>query len=219
MAVSYKVKTILHLKYYKIYNILTIERNNMFVQIDTKQDNALMAWGPYPFTGCTHECEDIDYDDYCNNPNKYIYNKETMSISINPDYQNILLQEEKNKKLEENDQKRDERLASGVEYKDIMWDCDTDQKANLLGVAQFMNEGDSIRWYGMDNESAVLTKADMMELGALIVSLTNAVWTQNANIKYQIEQAQNIAEVQKIYVDYNNLPSVLGILTGDENNG
>lgn len=187
----------------------------MFVQIDTNNDNRLMAWGGYAFAGSTHEFKEVDYDDYLANPEKYVYNPEDMSMDINPEYNQVLLQQEKEKKIAENDTKRDIRLASGVEYKDIMWDCDTDQKANLLGVAQFMEDGDSIRWYGMDNKSAVLTKAEMMELGQLIVVLTNAVWTQNANIKYQIAAAQNVAEVQKIFVDYDNLPDVISILKGE----
>lgn len=187
----------------------------MFVQIDTSDNNRLVAWGPYAFVGSTHEFKEVDYDDYNNNPDKYVYIAEDIAMDINPDYNQVLLQQEKDKKTLENDQKRDARLASGVEYKDIMWDCDTDQKANLLGVAQFMEDGDSIHWYGMDNKSAVLTKAEMMELGQLIVVLTNAVWTQNANIKYQIEAAQNAAEVQKIFVDYDNLPDVMSILKGE----
>lgn len=187
----------------------------MFVQIDTSDNNRLVAWGPYAFVGSTHEFKEVDYDDYNNNPDKYVYIAEDIAMDINPDYSQVLLQQEKDKKTLENDQKRDARLASGVEYKDIMWDCDTDQKANLLGVAQFMKDGDSIHWYGMDNKSALLTKAEMMELGQLIVVLTNAVWTQNANIKYQIEAAQNVAEVQKIFVDYDNLPDVMSILKGE----
>lgn len=187
----------------------------MFVQIDTSDNNRLVAWGPYAFVGSTHEFKEVDYDDYNNNLDKYVYIAEDIAMDINPDYNQVLLQQEKDKKIAENDTKRDERLASGVEYKDIMWDCDTDQKANLLGVAQFMKEGDSIQWYGMDNKSAVLTKAEMMELGQLIVVLTNAVWAQNANIKYQIEAAQNVAEVQKIFVDYDNLPDVMSILKGE----
>lgn len=187
----------------------------MFVQIDTSDNNRLVAWGPYAFVGSTHEFKEVDYDDYNNNPDKYVYIAEDIAMDINPEYNKVLLQQEKEKKIAENDTKRDERLASGVEYKDIMWDCDTDQKANLLGVAQFMKEGDSIQWYGMNNKSAILTKAEMVELGQIIVVLTNAIWTQNANIKYQIEQAQNVGEVQKIFVDYTNLPQVTGIILGD----
>lgn len=191
----------------------------MFVQIDPEQDNAIVAWGGYQFPGSNKEFPSIDYMDYDTNPDKYVYDSTTMEITINPNYNDILLQQEKAAKTEENDKARDARLAGGVEYKGIMWDCDTDQKANLLGVAQFMGEGDSIRWYGMDNQSAILTKAEMMELGALIVNLTNGVWTQNANIKYQIESAQNVSEVQKIYIDYDNLPQVLGIIPGGGEEG
>ena len=64
----------------------------MFVQIEK---NKVIAWAAYPFDGCTHEVE-VDYDDYTNNPDKYIYDKVKQEIVLNPDYEDI-----KRKKEEE----------------------------------------------------------------------------------------------------------------------
>lgn len=174
----------------------------MFVQID--KDNNLVAWGGYPFEGSTHQV-DVDYDDYINNPDKYIYIKDTQEIILNPEWATIALKQEKGIKIEENDTKRDERLASGVSFKNYVFDCDTDQKANLMGASQFMAEGETITWFAMDNEPVKLTKDEMIELGKLIMDTTTKVWTENANIKYQIAEAKNIAEVKKIFIDYSKI--------------
>lgn len=182
----------------------------MYIQVD---NNQLVGWSDYPFKGYTKEV-DVDYTDYCENKNKYIYDPSTQEIIVNPDYNSVLLEQEKQLKITENDTKRDKRLASGVEYKGVMFDCDTDQKANLLGVSQFMGEEDKITWFGMDNQSLLMGKEDMLALGQIIVTLTNALWNYNANIKYQIEQAKNVAEVQKIFIDYDNLPEATGFVAG-----
>ena len=62
----------------------------MFVQIEK---NKVIAWAAYPFDGCTHEVE-VDYDDYTNNPDKYIYDKVKQEIVLNPDYEEITRKKE-----------------------------------------------------------------------------------------------------------------------------
>lgn len=62
----------------------------MFVQIEK---NKVIAWAAYPFDGCTHEVE-VDYNDYNNNPDKYIYDKSKQEIVINPNYEDILKKKE-----------------------------------------------------------------------------------------------------------------------------
>lgn len=62
----------------------------MFVQIEK---NKVIAWAAYPFDGCTHEV-DVDYDDYTNNPDKYIYDKAKKEIVLNPDYEEIIRKKE-----------------------------------------------------------------------------------------------------------------------------
>lgn len=64
----------------------------MFVQIEK---NKITAWSEHPFDGCTHEVE-VSYNDYTNNPDKYIYDKTKQEIILNPDYEEI-----KRKKEEE----------------------------------------------------------------------------------------------------------------------
>lgn len=179
----------------------------------TIQDDKITAYAGYKIKGATKEVN-VDYNDYVANPDKYIYNPEIQDVIVNPDYNNILLEKEKQSKILENDTKRDKRLAGGVEYKGVMFDCDTDQKANLLGVSQFMSDEDKITWFGMDNQSLLMSKSDMLELGQIIVTLTNELWNYNANIKYQIDQAKNVAEVQKIFIDYDNLPEATGFVVG-----
>ena len=62
----------------------------MFVQIEK---NKVIAWAAYPFDGCTHEV-DVDYDDYTNNPDKYIYDKAKKEIILNPYYEDIVRKKE-----------------------------------------------------------------------------------------------------------------------------
>lgn len=62
----------------------------MFIQINK---NKIMAWAEQPFDGCTHDV-DIDYNDYTNNPDKYIYDKDKQEIVLNPEYENILAERE-----------------------------------------------------------------------------------------------------------------------------
>lgn len=62
----------------------------MFIQV---HKNKIVSWAPLPFEGCTHEVE-IDYNDYTQNPNKYIFDKNTQEIILNPEYENIQKEEE-----------------------------------------------------------------------------------------------------------------------------
>lgn len=54
----------------------------MFVQIE---ENRLLAWSAEPFEGYTGEIVDMDYAEYTNNPNKYIFDGE--GFTLNPDYE------------------------------------------------------------------------------------------------------------------------------------
>ena len=62
----------------------------MYIQVDK---NSVVAWSDKPFEGVTHEV-DIDYDDYTNNPDKYIHDKDKQEIVLNPEYENILAERE-----------------------------------------------------------------------------------------------------------------------------
>lgn len=113
-----------------------------------------------------------------------------------------LLQQAKDKKVAENDIRRDEALNAGVTYRDILFDSDTDQKVNLLAIISTMSDEDEITWFGKDNQPLLCNKQDLINIGGLITVLHNHCWTLNASIKGAISEAQTIEEVEAIEIDY-----------------
>lgn len=108
----------------------------------------------------------------------------------------------KQSKIRENDIKRDTALLGGVEYQGVLFDSDTDQKINLLATVSRMSDTDTITWFGMDNQGLLCTKVDLLAIGQLITELHSFCWQNNAYIKEQIEQAETIAEVNAIEINY-----------------
>ena len=131
---------------------------------------------------------------------KYIY--ENGKIVINPEYSAIELQNKKEEIVEKNDRLRDEKLLEGVEYNNVLFDSDTDQKANLLATYQMMSDEDTITWYGKDNNALLCTKQDLVAIGKLIVQLHSYCWNMNAYVKEQIENATTLEELSNIVVVY-----------------
>lgn len=134
------------------------------------------------------------------NLEKYMYSNG--KIVENPEYPTIYLNEQKEKKIEENDTIRDEALIAGVIYKDVLFDSDTDQKANLMAMYQSMSDTDTIVWYGKDNQALECTKEDIANIGGLIAKLHTFVWNKNADIKEKIANAKDLDELAKIEIDY-----------------
>ena len=141
-----------------------------------------------------------EFDDYTPNNVKYLFDGE--KIILNPEYENIKLNQLKQKRIDENDLKRDNKLNSGVVYKNILFDSDTDQKINLLAVISTMDEGDTIGWFSMNNQVLLCTKEDLINIGELITELHSDCWTQNAKIKAEINLATTIEEVNRIVIEY-----------------
>lgn len=113
------------------------------------------------------------------------------------------VEQAKEAKIQENDSARDEALLQGVMYKDVLFDSDTDQKVNLSAQIGFMDDEETVNWYGMDSISYVTcTKEDLLNIGGLIKALTSFVWTHNSEIKAEINEAETIEEVEAIVIDY-----------------
>ena len=108
----------------------------------------------------------------------------------------------KHNKIAENDEIRDTALLSGVTYQNVLFDSDTDQKVNLLATVNMMSDTDTITWYGMDNQGLLCTKSDLMAIGGLITELHSYCWNMNAYIKEQINNAQTMAELDRIEISY-----------------
>ena len=113
------------------------------------------------------------------------------------------LENAKNIKIFENDDIRNATLNQGVTYQDILFDSDTDQKINLLATVSMMSDTDTIEWFGMNNDSLICTKQDLINIGGLITELHSFVWNKNAEIKTEINEAETIEEVESIKIDYN----------------
>lgn len=112
------------------------------------------------------------------------------------------LQSAKDAKVTENNSIRDEALNQGVTYKDILFDSDTDQKVNLLATVSMIDDTDTIEWFGMNNDSLICTKQDLLNIGGLITQLHSFCWNKNAEIKEEINNAKTIEEVEGVVIDY-----------------
>ena len=136
-----------------------------------------------------------------NNIEQYIYSDG--EIVINPEWDNIQLNKAKDEKIKLNDELRDRALLQGVEYQNVLFDSDTDQKVNLLATVGMMSDSDTIVWYGMDNQGLLCNKQDLSNIGLLITELHSFCWGNNAYIKEQIANAQTIEELETIEINYN----------------
>ena len=162
-------------------------------------DNEINGKGQCPCTADNLECIEISEEVY-NNLEQYIWNG--TEIVLNPNYDNILLEQAKADKIALNDSLRDTALLSGVEYQNVLFDSDTDQKVNLLATVNMMSDTDTITWFGMDNQGLLCTKTDLMAIGGLITELHSYCWGMNAYIKEQISEAQTMAELDRIEISY-----------------
>lgn len=113
-----------------------------------------------------------------------------------------LLKQAKEQKILENDTARDIALNQGVNYKGILFDSDTDQKANIIAMVFGMDEEQTVTWFGMDNQALECTKEDLENIGGLIIQLHSFCWTKNAMTKDLINNASTVEEVEAIVIDY-----------------
>lgn len=137
---------------------------------------------------------------------------------IDLSYEQRMLDETKKNKLSENIKKRDERLNAGIIYQNILFDSDTDQKVNLLAMADMMTESDTIIWLGKENHPLNCTKQDLLNIGNLIIQLTSAIWGGGGlNQQYinAINNCSTVEEVNNIVIDYDNIPNPLLLLNNN----
>jgi len=116
--------------------------------------------------------------------------------------ENLELIKAKENKIQVNDKLRDEAINGGVTYKNILFDSDTDQKVNLLAMVSAMSDEDTITWFGKDNQPLDCTKEDLLNIGGLITQLHSFCWNKNAQIKYLIDVAETLEELEEINIDY-----------------
>lgn len=145
----------------------------------------------------TNRAYHIEYKETANNVAEKIVYDETQEQADARDLENA-----KQQKINENDIARDTALNQGVTYQNILFDSDTDQKANLTGAILQMNDTDTVEWFGMNNDSLVCTKQDLLNIGGLITELHSFCWNKNAEIKEAIKNAETIEEVEAVDINY-----------------
>jgi len=148
--------------------------------------------------------EDFNGNKYALLSSEILKDCEITDISQTSDYLAQQLEQAKQSKLVENQQKRDERIAKGIVYKDVLFDADTDQKVNLIFKSSQMSDTETINWYGQDGFSKIsCTKQEIFELGGIIGTLLSKIW-ENLNPEYisKINNAKTIDELDAINIDY-----------------
>ncbi len=110
----------------------------------------------------------------------------------------------KTTKLEINKTEREKKLSSGVLYKGILFDSDTDQKINLSSTYNSMNQEEQKKWFGMDGTSSIpCTKEDLKNIEALIKELTAYVWEEkNPYYINLITNCDSITELENLDITY-----------------
>lgn len=145
------------------------------------------------------------YDNVLPLPDDYVEGKyiiKNNELVLNPNWDEINLEQVKTEKIVENDKKRDKKLNGGVIYKNVLFDSDTDQKVNLLATVGIIDDEQTIVWYGMDNQPLECTKEDLINIGGLITSLHSFCWNKNAEIKMEIASCLTVDEVEAININY-----------------
>ena len=140
-------------------------------------------------------------------PNDYEVGKYIVQdgeLVLNPDYDAEQLEKTRQEKYKENETIRDAFLVSGVTYKDILWDSDLEQKLNISVQVSTMSDEDTVVWVAMDGVTALeCTKQDLMNIGALLTTMTAYVWQyKNPAIKQAIADAETIEELNEIEIVY-----------------
>lgn len=115
-----------------------------------------------------------------------------------------LLPNLKEEKLKENETIREQFLVSGVEYKDILWDSDIEQKLNISIQISTMGDEDVVTWIAMDGVTSLeCTKADLLAIGELLTKMTAYVWQyKNPMLKTAINDAETMEELNAIEIVY-----------------
>jgi hypothetical protein len=114
------------------------------------------------------------------------------------------LEDLRNQKYRENETIREAFLVSGIEYRDILWDSDLEQKLNISVQVSTMGDEDTVVWVAMDGVTALeCTKQDLLNIGGLLTKMTAYVWQfKNPAIKAAIAEAQTEEELNEIEIVY-----------------
>jgi len=146
------------------------------------------------------------YADYQADKQKYkVVDGVFKDISNTAEYLAIV----KGRKQNENTYKAQGAIENGfVVYKDAQFETNAQTVGDMTATRDLMKEKGiaSWQWLSKDDQTITLTVEDFVDLGVLIATFKNQVW----NVKYlgfktQIQNAQTVAEVNAIVINYDIL--------------
>lgn len=140
------------------------------------------------------------------NLDKYIWDKNTKKLVINPDYDAEQLAKVKEDKNLENTQKAKAAVENGyVEYKNAQFETNAQTVGDLTATMLLMQASgiEVYTWLSKDDKEIELTLADFGTLGGLIAGYKAHIWNEEyLTYKEQIEAAQTVQEVKAIEIRY-----------------
>ena len=147
------------------------------------------------------------YDDFVENPDKYL--NQNGEIVLNPNYEAQQLIQAKQNKQQENLNKANEAVLKGyVRYKGCQFETNTDNQSNMTATANLMQaQGiEATQWLSKDNIPIELTLSDFLNIGGLILNYKTNLWTNvYAGFEAQIEAVQTIEDVENIVINCQTL--------------
>lgn len=93
---------------------------------------------------------------------------------------------------------RDAHLDAGVTTSVGTFDSDLNTLVNVLGAAATTPDGGSRGWILADHTPVVLTKAQVLELGAALATLRDTSYSRGSTLYAQIQAAQTVEEVRAV---------------------
>ncbi len=118
-----------------------------------------------------------------------------------------IFEQKKEAKLDENTTKAKEAVENGyVEYKDAEFETNAQTVGDLTATMLLMQATglETYNWLSRDDKVVTLTLEDFGILGGLIAGFKNTIWSvKYLHYKGLIEQAETVAELDEIIIDYN----------------
>ena len=151
------------------------------------------------------ELPNITVFEYSSNKEKYtIVDGILTDISISEEYKTQKLLELKKEKHTENTTKAKQAVENGhVLFKNAEFETNAQTVGDLTATMLLMQASETYSWLSKDDQVVELTSEDFGTLGGLIAEYKNTIWQEKyINFKTRIEQADTLAELEEIEIEY-----------------
>lgn len=93
-------------------------------------------------------------------------------------------------------------LSEGMEFNNVLYDCDEEAKTNVTGIVAAIIAGiplpDNFIWRSKDNQNVSMTSQDVLSLGAAIMGYRNSIMQKSWSLKDYIDTRTTKIKVAQI---------------------